>query len=250
MSTRRIGSFASALITWSVFSPSVAVADVVTLAPLKDNTLFQNDAGTISNGQGSYLYSGMTAIGGLRRGLMAFDLSSIPAGSTITDVRFSIRVSRTITASERIGLHRVRANWGEGLSNSNGQSGGGGGAPATAGDATWTHAFFGSVPWATAGGDFDAVPSAGQQVVGVGFYTFTGPGLVQDAQSWLDSPSSNFGWAIIGNESVSSSAKRFDSRNSAIPANRPSLVVTYTPIPAPASLALLLLAAGRRTRRR
>lgn len=248
MPTLRTGSFASLLVLMSALSPAT-LADVVTLSPLKDNTLIQNDAGAISNGQGSYLYSGMTAIGGLRRGLIAFDLSAIPAGSTITDVRFSIRVSRTITASERIGLHRVLANWGEGQSNSNGQAGGGGGAPATAGDATWTHAFFGSVPWATAGGDFDPVPSAGQQVVGVGFYTFSGPGLVADAQAWLNAPATNAGWAIIGNESVASSTKRFDSRNHPTPANRPSLVVTYTPVPAPASLALLMLAA-RRPRRR
>ncbi|MEI7657220.1 MAG: DNRLRE domain-containing protein [Phycisphaerae bacterium] len=233
-----------------VMLPAVAVADVVTLSPQKDNTLFQDPAGSLSDGLGSYLYTGMTSNGSLRRGLIAFNLAAIPAGSTITDVRFSVRVSRTITATERIGLHRMRSNWGEGQSNSDGQMGGGGGAAATLGDATWTHAFFGSTLWTSLGGDFEAAPSASQQLVGTGIYTFSGPGLVQDVQSWLAAPSTNFGWAIIGNESVSGSAKRLDSRNTAIPANRPSLVVTYTPIPAPASLAVLLLAAGRRSRRR
>ncbi len=245
MPTLRASTFASALVASSL----AASAEIITVGASKDNTLFQNDAGSISNGQGSYLYSGMTAIGGLRRALIAFDLSAIPAGSTITDVRFSIRVSRTITATERTSMHRMLANWGEGLSNSTGQAGGGGGAPAEPGDATWTHAFFGSVPWARVGGDFDAVPSAGQQLVGTGFYTFSGAGLVQDVQSWIDNPSSNFGWAIIGNETVSGSAKRLDSRNNPTPANRPSLVVTYTPVPAPATLGLLLLAAGGRRRR-
>ena len=226
-----------------------ASAEVITLGASKDNTLFENVSGAISNGQGSYLYSGMTAIGGLRRGLIAFDLSAIPAGSTITNVSFSIRVSRTITASERTGLHRMLANWGEGQSNSNGQAGGGGGAPAEPGDATWTHAFFGSAPWTNLGGDFDAAPSAGQQLVGTGFYTFSGTGLIQDVQSWVDNPSTNFGWAIIGNEAVSGSAKRLDSRNHPTPANRPSLTVTYTPIPSPATLAVVGLAAAWRRRR-
>jgi hypothetical protein len=141
------------------------------------------------------------------------------------------------------------ANWGEGQSNSNGQAGGGGGAPAEPGDATWSHGFFGSTPWTTLGGDFEASPSAGQQLVGTGFYTFSGAGLVQDVQAWVDNPAANFGWAIVGNESVSGSAKRLDSRNHPTPANRPSLVVTYTPIPSPASLAVLGLAAAWRRRR-
>jgi hypothetical protein len=245
MSTLRLWTFASAVVSSSL----IASAEVVTLGALKDNTLFENVSGAISNGQGSYLYSGMTAIGGLRRGLIAFDLSAIPAGSTVTSVSFSIRVSRTITASERTSLHRMLANWGEGQSNSNGQAGGGGGAPAEPGDATWSHGFFGSTPWTTLGGDFEASPSAGQQLVGTGFYTFSGAGLVQDVQAWVDNPAANFGWAIVGNESVSGSAKRLDSRNHPTPANRPSLVVTYTPIPSPASLAVLGLAAAWRRRR-
>lgn len=245
MPTLRLRTCASALVVCC----SVAAAEVVTLGASKDNTLFENVSGAISNGQGSYLYSGMTAIGGLRRGLIAFDLSSIPAGSTITNVSFTIRVSRTITATERTGLHRMLANWGEGQSNSNGQAGGGGGSPAEPGDATWTHAFFGAVPWSNLGGDFDAAPSAGQQLVGVGFYTFSGAGLVRDVQSWVDNPTSNFGWAIIGNETVSGSAKRIDSRNNPTAANRPSLVVTYTPIPSPGVLAVLGLAAAWRRRR-
>lgn len=245
MPTLRAWTFASTFVACSL----VASAEVVTLGASKDNTLFENVSGAISNGQGSYLYSGMTATGGLRRGLIAFDLSSIPAGSTITNVSFTIRVSRTITATERTSLHRMMANWGEGLSNSNGQAGGGGGAPAEAGDATWTHAFFGSTPWSTLGGDFDAAPSAGTQLVGVGFYTFSGAGLVQDVQRWVDNPSANFGWAIIGNETVSGSAKRIDSRNNPTAANRPSLVVTYTPVPSPATLGVLGLAAVWRRRR-
>ena len=33
-----------------------------------------------------------------------------------------------------------------------------------------------------------------------------------DVQRWLDDPSSNFGWLLLGNESTNRTAKRFDGR--------------------------------------
>jgi hypothetical protein len=48
-----------------------------------------------------------------------------------------------------------------------------------------------------------------------------------DIQAWLDQPSQNFGWALVGDESSPSSAKRLDSRSAANPAARPELRVTY-----------------------
>jgi hypothetical protein len=41
--------------------------------------------------------------------------------------------------------------------------------------------------------------------------------MVADVQSWLNSPGSNFGWLVLGDESVAGSAKRFDTRESASP---------------------------------
>jgi hypothetical protein len=51
--------------------------------------------------------------------------------------------------------------------------------------------------------------------------------MVEDVQGWLDTPSSNFGWILIGPED-SQSAKRFDSRENANMQSRPMLTVQYT----------------------
>ena len=48
-----------------------------------------------------------------------------------------------------------------------------------------------------------------------------------DVQSWLDSPAANFGWLLLGNESISQTTKRFDSKDNEEEANRPVLAVEY-----------------------
>ena len=57
--------------------------------------------------------------------------------------------------------------------------------------------------------------------------------MVADVQSWLDNPSTNFGWLLVGNEALSETSKRFDSRENAIADNRPLLTVNFTPVPEP-----------------
>jgi hypothetical protein len=134
--------------------------------------------------------------------------------------------------TEQIALHRVLADWGEGASNAG--SSGGGGAVATAGDATWLHRFFNGTTWAAPGGDHAPGASA-QMSIGVeGFYALgSTAGTIADVQAWLDTPASNFGWLLKGNEAAASTTKRFDTREAVDPAWRPSLTVTYDrPTPA------------------
>lgn len=54
--------------------------------------------------------------------------------------------------------------------------------------------------------------------------------MVMDAQRWLDTPASNTGWVVIGNETAASTAKRFDSREHPTPANRPRLDIGFIPL--------------------
>src|SRR5262249_55571331 len=130
-------------------------------------------------------------------------------------------------------------DWGEGTSVSGvpGGLGGGRGAPSTTGDATWLHRFydkvFWSMPGATAEGsdpDYVGTPSA-TTVVGMTFqrYRWDSAGMVIDAQGWLDDPAHNFGWLIIGDETASQMAKRFDGKDHLVPENRPILTITFTP---------------------
>ena len=139
-------------------------------------------------------------------------------------------MSRTPTNTAYVmELHKLLADWGEGTSIAPGEEGDG--APATPNDATWRHRFFDTIFWSTQGGDFSATVSASQSVGAIGQYTWSSAQMVADVQGWLNNPATNFGWLMLGDESVFLTAKRFDTRESASP---PVLAITYiggTPTP-------------------
>ncbi len=216
-----------------------------TLFPSKDNTLFESADGSLSNGAAPFFFVGRTGQieNYTRRGLLAFNLAAtIPPGSAVLTATFVMTISKTAGGTvtppvpQVIGLHRLTADWGEGTSN-----GGGSGASATPGDATWLHRTYSSTLWSTAGGDFVAAASA-TQTVGTTYplaYTWTATStLVADVQGWVNAPSTNFGWLLRGDELTTGSAQRFYSRESD-PTTRPVLIVQYT-LP-PFSLYLPLL---------
>ncbi|MCL4209692.1 MAG: hypothetical protein KJZ68_03420, partial [Phycisphaerales bacterium] len=98
------------------------------------------------------------------------------------------------------------------------------------GDATWLHRFHDTVFWTQPGGDYVAAASASRVVGGLGAYVWgSTPAMVADVQAWLDNPGSNFGWIVIGDESTTTTAKRFDSREHPTQANRPRLTIDYLP---------------------
>ena len=201
-------------------------ADTVSLLPQKDNTLYEDPAGQLSNGQGIYLFAGRTDDEGLRRGLIAFDLASIPTNATITDATLSMFLSRSgpSSAAVNISLSKALRDWGEGASNAG--EPGGAGVQAEANDATWLHAFYDTSFWTTPGGDFSPTVSATTPVSTVNTtYTWSGSGLLADVQSWVSNPASNFGWVILANEIDAASAKRLNTRENS--SNPPQLTVTY-----------------------
>jgi hypothetical protein len=127
-------------------------------------------------------------------------------------------------------LHRVTASWGEGTSLfSDPFFGGGIGAPATAGDATWLHRFYPSDLWTQPGGDFDPGPVASAVVPPTsGQYQWGSTAeMVSLVQSWVNAPASNFGFMLRGDETVSVTARRFFTREATTPSNRPHLLVSY-----------------------
>jgi hypothetical protein len=217
---------------------SIAVAETVTLEPSKDNTLYQNEAGALSNGSGLHFFAGRVSFrenGLIRRALIAFDVAGgVPAGATITSAELRLTMSMTIVGAEDASLHRVLADWGEG--DSIASSGEGGGGAAADGDATWIHTFFETggegTTWANAGGDFEPAASASTSV---GFartepYVWgSTAAMVADVQAWLDQPQTNFGWILVGNEATNPTAKRFDSRENEDADIRPHLVIEFEP---------------------
>ena len=208
----------------------------VMLAATRDNTLFEDDAGAVSSGSGQHLFVGSTNSGSIRRGLIAFNVAgALPADSSVLGATLTLTMSRTQAGPQTIDLHRLIADWGEGGSSAEG----GGGAPATPGDATWVYARYDTEPWTTPGGDFVPGASAGAAVADAGQYSWTSDQMAADVQTWLIDPSSNFGWLLLGNETGSQTTKRFHSGESDTVAGRPILTLEFAPPPrkAPASFA-------------
>ena len=196
---------------------------------LKDNTLYENSSGSVSNGAGQYIFVGTTNSGSLRRAVIAFDIAdAIPIGSTITSVRLELHLSKTRSGSQTVQIQRLLADWGQGKSNASGEEGGG--VSASSNDATWVHRFFDNDTWETAGGDFSQTVSASTSVAGISDYSWgSTPQMAADVQEWLDEPSKNFGWIIRGSEGPKKTTKRFDSMESGNDSNRPVIIVEYTP---------------------
>jgi hypothetical protein len=209
------------------------------VVPAHDVTIYEDEEGETSNSAGDGLFAGRTSVGKthlhpplVRRALIRFDLvtSGIPAGSTIDSVFLTVTVTRSNVLTGRVpfSIHRVVADWGEGFSKPLDQ--GGGGAAASEGDATWIHSFYPVQFWVGQGGDF--VPSASASVtanlLGERATWRNTDEMTADVQGWLDDPSANFGWIILGDEGAAATTKRFGSRESLAYRSRPSLKIYYT----------------------
>ncbi len=210
-----------------------ALPATLSLTPVADGTLYQDPSGQLSNGAGQHFYVGDTnqTSNDIRRGAIKFDLSAIPAGSTILSATLTLHMSMSISGAQTIALHRVLQDWGEGTSNAGlggAGRGEGDGVQATANDVTWLFTFFNTQRWNTPGGDFVATPSAATSVDAVGSYSWSGAGLTADVQQWVNRPATDFGWILTGNESAQPTVKQFDTKENSTPADRPALVIVYT----------------------
>ncbi len=233
-------------------------AEIISIAASRDNTLYQstdtatqrsNAAGPLTAGRTNQDGSGPATIS-IRRGLIFFDIATaISQPSIINSVSLSMTETMGNNGDRSVALHRANADWGQGTS----FSVGGQGSAATQNDATWLYRFFepaapvASPAWNSAGGDFDPIASASTLVVddfGIDqIFTWQSAALAGDVQMWLDNPSANFGWFIIGDETVGRSSKQFSSSESI---GGPTLLIEYTPvaIPEPESLLLIAISVG------
>lgn len=209
-------------------------AQTVVLSAVADNTIY-NEFTNNSNGAGENFTAGVICTGNLRRGLVKFDLSSIPAGATITSASLKLVVNKAGAVAEIMSMHRLIESWGEGSSNA-GTGADGLGATAGVGDATWNCSFANgtgscTTGWTTAGGNFNSTASANVNVGDIGAYTWAAASLATDVQSMLDNALMNYGWIIkMTDESTVCTAKRFASHTSSVIADRPALTVSYTTV--------------------
>ncbi|MCL6105817.1 MAG: DNRLRE domain-containing protein [Actinobacteria bacterium] len=177
---------------------------------------------------------GENGAGEARRGILKFDLSSIPIGSTINSATFSLYESGQMDASTpQLGVYSAFAGklWAEGT----------GDGTATGDGATWV-SFDGNPAdtWTSPGGDgdFNATPSATANALDVS----SSPGWVNWdvtalTQSWVNGTVSNNG-VFVKKTSGSGAVdyKVFDSADFSDATLRPKLVIEYVPAPVAMSL--------------
>ncbi len=197
-------------------------------AGTRDNTIY-SDLVTNSDGGGQSIIVGKNNSGGARRGLLSFNLSSLPGNVQILDVTLEV----TITSGHGtipLTLHRLTADWGEGIVDAKGPSDDseGQGAAADNGDATWASNHHNVSTWSTAGGDFDAATS-GSGTADPGTVVIRGTTMVSDVQAWADGSQTNNGWIMIGDEGASQAAVRIASSETTT-SIKPKLIITYQPI--------------------
>jgi len=282
------------LVAGTVAGPLPRYADAATVSMTSDldNTLFQFDpddpyATMNANGEGNFFGAGVTrSRSQIQRGLIHFDLTGLPAGTTVVPGTASLRLyivdspgkdptPRPFWLVRLTGLEDEP--WGEGPSSIDMQSGAGGGTDAEPGDATWFYTQYdpakghdqvtfipgGDGYWDVMGafGDDPLDPQAtyGDPVGIAGleneYVTLTSAGLpddtmVDDLNAWIAGPASNFGWIVLGDETVFdpdlSSKRGFATHEHATAGYRPLLSFEYTfvPIPEPQAAALMLLTIG------
>jgi len=203
-----------------------AFAEMVHIPADRDNTLIEDPEGTLSNGIGLHLRAGRTnqPMFSIRRGLVRFDVASaLPADAIIDRVFLTLYQNSNNTEPSEVSLHRVLADWGEAAS-----FGGGGGAPAETGDATWLHTFYDYDYWVQQGGHFVPHASGSATVSGNDSYTWQSTvHMVNNVRLWLKNSERNFGWLVMGDESTGGSAKRFDSREGPDSTRHPMLTIEY-----------------------
>jgi len=212
-----------------LYGNSTAVTITDTLDAVSDNTLYEDTTGSFSNGIGQYFFTGKTAIGLIRRGLILFRPEyRIPADAVITSVKLRLHMSRTLPLSgpRSIALHKVLKLWGEGVSDPIGEEGSG--AQSEPGDATWIHTFYNTAFWTNAGGDYDPLLSAATNVDQTGYYEWSSPQLINDINYWINNSFFNDGWILIGDEVDQGTSKRFDTKDIETDSLRPKLIVTYS----------------------
>jgi spore coat protein A len=218
---------------------TAAFAATVSVGPIKDTTLYQGTdpaSGEVfednSCGAGPEMFAGITADGLVRRAVLAFDIAAaVPAGSTINSVTLTTTINRSGDNQEAtMTLHTLTRFWGEGVVDCSGIRGGGKGAPAAPGDATWLDAEFSINSWASAGGDFGVATATAVVPFANGsngvWDSAVNPAMVADVQSWLDNPAGNDGWIILGDEGRVSTTRRFYTGEGNVP---PTLTIDFTP---------------------
>lgn len=193
-----------------------------TLQASLDNTMYEDVDGTLSNGAGQFILTGVGNDGLTRRGLIKFDVETVvPTDAVVLSARLRVRNVSTGFSESDMRLQRTLKDWGEGTSDAGDDEKAG--APATAGDATWKHAMFPNSNWAALGGDYHPDASAIIEIRAMGAYNLSWVAMAADVQGWARGKFPNYGWTLVNPDSI----KALGSRSNAIANNNPTLEVRH-----------------------
>jgi hypothetical protein len=197
----------------------------VTLSATKATMVVNNESKPCNNwGKYYVLHVGANA-SSIRRGLLQFDLSSIPARARISSAKLSVYETITLRGSGVVGAHLLTTPWAEG----GGQNG------CVGSGATWTQTGLGNA-WAAAGGDFTGPDqSSVSKAVGdaPGWDSFD---VTPFAQGWVSGAYANDGVLLkLDDESPSACTTVANCNYWPYASNdypdatlRPTLTITYT----------------------
>lgn len=152
--------------------------------------------------------------GSARRGLLRFDLASIPRDATISDADLQLYLDHTKSLTDvwsEYTARRASKTW--------------------TSDATWLTSN-GSDNWSEVGGDFIPSGAPGKDLNGsaTGFKSL--PALAP-VQAWVDGTKPNYGFIVKQRAETDRNVLFFFSANSADASKRPKLVVSYAKDAAP-----------------
>jgi hypothetical protein len=209
---------------WILGAP--ASGETLTLNPSADTTLWEANPNANEGASGTLVVGGTPR--GRARGLMRFNLDTLPAGAVVSEARLVLQITRQNVQGPqlRLRLHRIQRAWGEG-DNEDGT----GSQAAGPGEASWNAPFHGTDTWSVPGGesgsDFHNSVTATLLLDATGEYSTVSSEVASDVRSWISNPASNHGWLLFGaEESIPRSARRIASREGGVQA--PRLVLTYS----------------------
>src|SRR5439155_20220928 len=186
---------AGTLFTLCALSPNFADAAATTLAATQSAWI---DASSPTQNKGTDSNLRVKASGPVKRALVKFDVSQIPACAPVVsaDLQLYVTDRSSVTASRRYDAHRVDESWVEGSGSTNGVS--------------WSRRD-GVLSWAAAGGTFGAIPTA-STLTGTAASVVLHWNVTADVAAWVAGTTPNHGWVIKDSQEGSGSAEfRFAS---------------------------------------
>jgi len=175
----------------------------LTLNPVADTQIYQGSSAT-NYGTSTTFWSGRAGgAGNQYKGLLKFDLSSIPSGSTITSATLRLNQTGSLGfGSFNLGIYKILSNWAETTAN-------------------WSNM--------GAASNYNSTQLAvtSDATLSTGFKTWNLP--VSLINEWVDGvPGPNYGLSLVYESTTAGNYFQFASKEDLTAASRPQLIINYT----------------------